>query len=148
LKKIILLSAVIILFILPTCKEKEKDPEPGFILQKWSKAIEKFDYSNYSKCEAYPKSDPVFREIYRDDYFTDIMVIDVKDADIEKVYKDHDGNSYIQRNVTFEGTAVKRSTGKPYQAISGDIVFIKFTDGKRSSDGWLIFNRTITRINR
>ncbi len=148
MRKIILLLAAFALLTGLSCKKEQKDPEPGYILQKWSKAIEKSDYINYSRCEAYPKSEYVFKEIYRDDYFTDIMVVDIEEPDMKKINKDYEGNSYIQRNVTFEGYAVKRTTGKPYQIIRGDAIFRKFTDGKRIKDGWLLSNRTITRINK
>jgi hypothetical protein len=148
LRKIIIISIVSVICFIFSCSKKEIDMQPGYVLQKWSRAIEKMDYGNYAKCEAYPKSDSVFREIYRDDYFTDIMAVDIEEPDLEKITIDHEGNSYIQRNVKFEGSAVKRNTGKPYQVVSGDAVFIKFKDGKRSSDGWLIFNRTIARINK
>ena len=131
-----------------SCKKKEKIPEPGYVLEKWSNAIKDFNYSNYCKCEAYPRSDAVFREMYKNEYFTDIAITSVEDVDYDKIEKDYDGNSYIKCSVTFEGTSVKRKYDKPFQAIRGDVLFIKFLDGERQKDGWLISNRSILRINR
>ncbi len=142
------ISFVLPALMLSSCKKEEKIPEPVYVLQKWSKSLEKLDYKKYSKCEAYPKAERVFRDMYRDYYIIDITAIDVEDADEENVSKNYKGDSYIHRSVSFEGTAVKRDSKKPYQLIRGDAVFVKFIDGKRKKDGWLISNRTITRINK
>lgn len=136
------------ILFLSSCGKKEKDPEPGKLLYKWAKAAERLDYKTYSICEAYPKSESVFREIFKDDYYSDISVITIGDPDTEKTQKDFSGNSFIQRTVTFEGSAVKRINSKPYQIVNGDVMLIKFLEGERKKDGWLILNRTITRVNK
>lgn len=138
----------IALVLLFSCKDEGKISEPERVLQKWVKAVEKMDYNLYSKCEAYPKPADVFSEMYKDYYLVDLMVMDVEDENKENIRKDYKGDSFLHRSVTFEATAVNRNTGKPYQLHRGDSVFIKFTDGKRKDDGWLISNRTITRINK
>ena len=129
-----------------SCKKKEVDLEPVYVLQKWIRSIEKLDYTVYSKCEAYPKSEGVFLEIYKEDYFTDLTVTRVEEADEENVRKDYKGNSYVSRKAYFEASAVKRGNGEAYQLVNGDAEFFKFLDGEKSRDGWLIANRTITRV--
>jgi hypothetical protein len=147
-RRLFAIIAIIVIFSCFLCKKKEKDREPGFVLQKWVKSIENLDYNNYSKCEAYPKSQGVFLEIYKDDYYTDLMVNVVGDPDDKDIRKDYKGNSYVSRKVTFEAAAVKRGRVEPYQTVNGDVEFYKFLDGEKSKNGWLISNRTITRINK
>lgn len=148
MKRIFILITIIVVFTVLSCTKKEINPEPVYVLQRWAKAIEKLDYNSYSKCEAYPKSEGVFLEIYKDDYYTDLMVADVEEPDSRRIRKDYKGNSYISRKATFEAAAVKRSKGEPYQTVSGDVEFVKFSDGDKSKNGWLISNRTITRVNK
>jgi len=147
-RKLFLMLMVFGIIFLSSCGKKEKDPEPGMLLYKWAKAAERLDYKTYSICEAYPKGESVFREIFKDDYYSDISVITIGDPDTEKKQKDFSGNSFIQRTVTFEGNAVKRVNSKPYQIVNGDVMLIKFLEGERKKDGWLILNRTITRVNK
>ena len=127
---------------------EEKIPEPVYVLQKWADSIEKLDYRKYKECEAYPKDENVFRKMYGSYYMVDITAIEVDKLKEEDVRKNPAGESFIHRAVNFEGTAVKRETKKPYQVIRGDAVFVKFLDGNRKNDGWLMSNRTITRIDR
>lgn len=145
-----IVNIILMLFIsfsIFSCKKERKLPQPGFVLKKWSKAIEELDYKNYSECEAYPKNEKTFREMYKNDYFTDITVIEVTDPNKDDIKKDHSGNSYISCSVIFEGSVIKRGENNPYQAVRGDALFIKFLEGTKSKQGWLIFNRTLTRIN-
>lgn len=145
-KRAALLAVIFVLLI--SCKDEGKVSEPARVLQKWVKAIEKLDYKSYCKYEAYPKPEDVFREMYKDYYLVDLMVTDAEDADKEKARKDYNGDTFLHRTVTFEASAVNRNNGKPYQLHRGNTVFIKFLDGKRENDGWLLSNRTITRINK
>lgn len=145
---ILFLNLILFSTVILSCKKKERIPEPGFVLGKWSNAIKELKYSDYRKYEAYPKSNEVFREIYKDEYFTDIMVTGIEEVDYDDVKRDFNDNSYISCSVTFEGIAVKRQDDKPYQTIRGDVLFVQFTNGDRSKDGWLISNRSIIRINR
>jgi hypothetical protein len=147
-RKVFVLFIIFIIFTAFSCAKKEKDREPGLVLQRWIKSIENLDYYNYSKCEAYPKSQGVFLEIYKDDYYMDLMVNEVGDPDDKNIRKDYKGNSYVSRKVTFEAAVVKRGRVEPYQTVNGDVEFYKFLDGDKSKNGWLISNRTITRINK
>ncbi len=131
-----------------SCKKEEKIPEPVYVLQKWAASIEKLDYNKYKECEAYPKDNNVFRKMYSSYYIVDMIAIDVDEAKEKDVRKNYKGDSFIHRSVNFEGTVVKRETKKPYQIIRGDAVFVKFLDGDRKNDGWLMSNRTLTRIDR
>ena len=131
-----------------SCKKEKKFAEPGFIFAKWSRAIETLKYPDYASCEAFPKSEGVFREMYREAYYTDLMVMEVEKLDEQKVAKDHHGNSYIKRNVHFECTEVRRRDRKPVRLLRGDVDFIQYTDGDRQKQGWLMWNRKIVRIER
>ena len=84
----------------------------------------------------------------KDFYIVDIMTTEPEGEDEKNVRKDHNSNTFTYRTVSFEGAVVKRSTGKSYQLVRGDAVFIKFLDGKRIKDGWLISNRTMIRTDR
>lgn len=147
LKKYIILFFLLI-FALFNCKKEDNFVEPANILNKWAGAIQELNYHKYTECEAYPKSDEVFKEMYKDYYITDLMVTSVDDIDKKNIRRDYEGNEYIHRSVGFEGNVVKRSNGKPYQVLRGDAIFIKFINGKRARDGWFISNRTLVTINR
>ena len=146
MQRLIVFFVLIVFLSAFSCKKKEMDLEPVYVLQKWVRSIEKLDYSAYSKCEAYPKSEGVFLEMYKDDFFTDLTIMKVDEADEENVRKDYKGNSYVTRKAYFEASAVKRGKGNTYQLVSGDAEFFKFLDGEKSQNGWLIANRTITRV--
>ena len=139
---------LIILFVIVSCKKEKKFAEPEYIFLKWSRAIEAFNYTDYKACEAYPKSEPVFREIYKETYFTDLMVTEIERLDENKVQKDSKGNSYLSRNVRFECAEVRRRDKKPIGILRGDVDFVKFNDGERAQKGWLMWNRKIIRIER
>jgi len=143
-----LVVTMAVLIMAGGCKKKEKFTEPAFVMGIWTKSIRDLSYRQYARCEAYPKTEPVFREMYRDYYFADMMVTAVEDPDPADIKKDHEGNRYIHCSVSFEGAAVNRATGKPYQVVRGDAVFIKFMDGRRGGDGWLLSNRTFIAVKR
>ena len=147
MKKVLIATILIPLLVL-SCKKEKKVDEPSLVLQRWTKSINDLNYKNYSRCEAYPKDRAVFKEMYKHYYLVDLMTIEVGRPAKKDIRKDHNGNSFIQRPVSFEATSVKRSSKKPYQLIRGDVTFIKFLDGKRKKDGWLISNRTLLRIDK
>ncbi len=147
MKKCIILTLLVLLSF-TVCKKKEKFPEPAYVMSKWTRAIQELNYRLYLQTEAYPKSETIFRDMYHDYYFTDMMVLSVEDPDPRDSRRDHEGNSYIHTSITFEGSVVKRSTGKPFRVIRGDAVFIKFVDGKRKNQGWLLSNRTFIAVDR
>lgn len=138
---------MVVSFVL-SCGSQKKFVEPDYVLKKWSKAIRDLNYREYSACEAYPRSEAVFREMYKDYYIADLMVTDKEDVDEENVRKDREGKSYIHRSVSFEGAIVQRKANVPMQVLRGNAVFIKFIDGERSDEDWLISNRTFIRIDR
>jgi hypothetical protein len=131
-----------------TCKKEKKFVEPEYVFARWSKAIEALHYSDYAACEAYPKSEGVFREMYRDSYYADLMVTEVGKPDEKKVSVDRDGNSYVKRNVQFECSEVRRANRRHTRVLRGDVDFIKFVSGEREKQGWMMWNRRIVRVER
>jgi hypothetical protein len=143
-----LLVALVVLLPAAGCKKEEKLMEPHYVLLKWARSTQDLDYRKYAECEAYPKSEGVFREIFRDYYYVDVMTVSIGQPDRKDARTDYEGHSYIHVPVSFEGAVVKRGSGKPYQVMRGDAVFIKFIEGKRAAQGWLLSNRTIVTVNR
>ena len=70
--KIRLLLLIAPLIIL-SCKGEDKFTEPNYVLRRWERAIEKQDYKEYCRCEAYPKREAVFKEMYKDYFIADSM---------------------------------------------------------------------------
>jgi hypothetical protein len=130
-----------------SCEKEKPFVEPGFVLKKWSRAIKDLNYQDYSACEAYPKSEAVFRDIYRDRYFEDFMVTEIEKPNEERTKKDIDGKTFVYRKISFECAEVLRKTKKPGAVLRGEVDFIKYID-KNSKSGWLMWNRNIVRIKR
>jgi hypothetical protein len=147
MKKYALLLMLIVVLFAAECKKEKKFMEPDFIFAKWSRAIESLNYPDYASCEAYPKSEGVFREIFRETYYADLMVTEVEKADEKNIQKGR-GGSYVKRSVQFECTEVRRRDRRPLRVLRGDVDFIRFVDGSRTKQGWLMWNRKIIRINR
>jgi hypothetical protein len=139
---------LVILLAVISCKKEKKFAEPEYIFSKWARSIETFNYIDYASCEAYPKSEPVFRDMYRENYYTDLMVTEIEKFDEKKVKMDGKGDSFISRNVQFECTEIRRKDKKPVRVLRGDVDFIKFIDGDRTKQGWLMWNRKIIRFER
>lgn len=149
MRKIAALILIISSLAILSCSGKKKTyPEAEQVLHRWSRAIENLNYADYKATEVYPKELPVFMEMYREYYLADLMIIEAEKINEKDVKKDDEGNSYIKRNLKFECAEVKRRTRKPSMLIMGDVDMIKFIDGSRSKDGWLMSNRTLIRINR
>ncbi len=140
---VLLLSTMI---ALTSCKKEEKPAEPGFILDKWANATEKLDYRAYSSCEVNPKEVRVFAEMFRTYFIKDISIISVEKLDREDVRSNSAGHKYIKTDVSFSGIEISRKTKSPVQRLRGDVMFVKFLDGPKKDDGWLMFNRTLVRI--
>lgn len=145
-RSLVLLAAVILLFA--SCKKEKKFIEPEIVFAKWSRAIAGLNYPEYASCEAFPKSEGVFREMYRDAYYGDLMVTDIEKLDEGNVLTDRDGNTYIKRNVQFECVEIRRRDRRPVRLLRGDVDFIKYTEGDRARLGWRMWNRQIVRIDR
>jgi hypothetical protein len=144
-------TSIIILTIIllagASCKKKENFIEPETVLRKWMRAVERLNYQAYRECEAYPKSRELFREMYREYYLVDLYPGKIEDLDPEDIKKDASDNSYLKRNVSFSVKAVNRKSGKKGYSIRGDVDFIRFLEGERRDDGWLMSNRTLIRIS-
>ena len=147
MKRSLSISLVILLAFI-SCKKEKKFVEPEYIFAKWAHSIEALRYVDYAACEAYPKSEPVFREMYRESYYTDLMVTEIEKFDEKKVKRDARGDSYVSRNVQFECTEIRRRDKKPVRVLRGDVDFIRFIDNDRTKQGWLMWNRKIIRIER
>ncbi|HNW30658.1 MAG TPA: hypothetical protein PKN50_19435 [Spirochaetota bacterium] len=147
-KTIVLVPVLILTLAVFSCKKEKKFAEPEYIFAKWARAIESLNYADYAACEAYPKSEGVFREMFRDTYYADLMVTDVEKLNEKNVLKDHLGKSYIKRNVQFECSEIRRRDRKPLRLLRGDVDFINYVDNDRSRKGWLMWNRKIIRIER
>lgn len=132
--------------LLASCGKEKKFTAPEAVFAKWSRAIERLNYAEYASCEAYPKSEGVFREMFRDSYYADLMVTEVEKLDEQEVLKDHQGDSYIKRNVQFECNEIRRKDRKPVRLLRGDVDFVRYTDGDRKARGWLMWNRKIIRV--
>ena len=131
-----------------SCKKEKKFTEPEYIFAKWTRAIEKLNYKDYASCEAFPKEEAVFKELYRESYYADLMVTGADKLDEKKIHKDPKGDAFISRNVQFECTEIRRSDRKPLMLLRGDVDFIRYTEGSRAAKGWLMWNRKIIRIRR
>lgn len=142
------LFAIIAAVCVTSCKDESRFVEPNYVLKKWAAAIQKLDYREYVACEAYPKAEPVFREMYRDYYFEEIMTTEIDAPQKAVELKDSEGVRYLKRNLEFEATIIKRSTGKPYGIVRGDADYVRYLEGKRAKDGWLLLNRTIIFVPR
>ncbi len=131
-----------------SCKDEERFVEPNYVLTKWAGAIRSLNYREYAACEAYPKNDATFREMYRSYYLVNIMTTEVDPVDEQKVRTDPAGNRYLHRALDFEASIINRQTRKPTGILRGNAVFVRFLDGRRTGDGWLISNRTLIPVNR
>lgn len=146
--KSIAVALCVTVLVTLSCTKKEKFVEPEYIFAKWVRAIEQLNYADYRRCEAFPKSEAVFRDQYRDSYFADPMVNEIEDLDEKNVLKDPEGRQFVKRNVTFECTEIVRKSRKASAVLRGDVDFIRYTDGPRKGDGWLMWNRKMIRISR
>lgn len=149
IKKILTILAVVTLGAVISCKEKKAFVDPAFVFMKWSAAVKNLNYQEYAECEAFPKDEMVFRELYGDFYFADLLIRELGEYNENDVRSDVEGHKYNLRKVYFECKRIERSTGRAVQEMKGDIEFISYLDGPRLNKGWLMYNRTIisTGIN-
>ncbi len=148
MKKIFVFLIVLIAATSITCKRKKKFLTPTVVMRKWSRSIKTLNYNIYRQCEAYPKTQKAFLEMYKDFYPENLMVIYVDDVDKKTVRKDAAGDKYFQRKVNFEFSDIKRSTKKQQFVVRGTVDFVRFTSGARVKDGWLMASRNMMRIKR
>jgi len=126
-----------------SCKKKEIFVDPAYVFLKWSSAVKNLNYKDYSECEAYPKDEAVFRELYGDYYMADLIIRNLGEFNEKNTKLDAAGYEYKYRQVYFECVRIKRKTGQPAQKMKGDVEFINYIDGPKKDKGWLMFNRTI-----
>jgi hypothetical protein len=111
------------------------------------RAVKNLNYQAYRECEAYPKSRELFREMYKEYYLVDLFMGKIEDLDREDIKKGPNNTRYLKRNVSFTVKTVNRKNAKTGYTIRGDVDFIRFLEGARSDDGWLMSNRSLIRIN-
>ncbi len=149
IKKVVTAAVILTLSFTISCSEKKAFVDPAFVFLKWSSAVKNLNYKEYSECEAFPKDEIVFRELYTDFYFTDLIIRELGKYNENDIDSDIDGYKYTLRKVYFECRRVERKTGRAVQDMKGDIEFINYINGPKLNKGWLMYNRTIisTRIN-
>ena len=144
-KSLGILSILLIMGIL-SCKDEARFVEPNFVLTKWAGAIRNLNYRDFAACEAYPRGEATFREMYRHYYLTDVTATEVEPVDQEKIRTDHAGNRFLHRALDFEASMINRQTKNQTGVLRGNAVFVRFLDGKRAGDGWLLSNRTLIPV--
>ena len=143
IKKIITFFLIITLSYVISCKEKKAFVDPAYVFMKWSGAVKNLNYKEYSECEAFPKDELVFRELYTDFYYTGLLIRNLGVYNENDIKSDIEGYKYNIRKVYFECMRVERKTGRAVQSMKGDIEFINYINGPKTNKGWLMYNRTI-----
>ncbi len=128
-----------------SCKKDDIFVDPAYVFLKWSYAVKSLNYGSYSTCEAFPKSDDVFRELYSNYYYDDLVTRDLGTYKEKDVRTDLYGKKYNYRTVYFECRRVERKSGRTVESMKGEVEFIQYTDKPDSDRGWLMYNRTIIR---
>ena len=149
IKKVVTVSLIFAFSLIISCKEKKAFVDPAYVFLKWSSAVKNLNYTEYSECEAFPKDDIVFRELYTDFYYADLLIRELGKYNENDSKSDVDGYKYKFRKIYFECKRVERKTGRAVQDMKGDIEFINYINGPKVNKGWLMYNRTIisTGIN-
>jgi len=143
IKKVIAITIIFTLSFIFSCKEKKAFVDPAYVFLKWSSAVKNLDYREYSECEAFPKDEMVFRELYNDFYYADLLIRDLGIYNENDIKSDIEGYKYNLRKVYFECKRIERKTGRAVQEMKGDIEFINYINGPKLNKGWLMYNRTI-----
>lgn len=141
--KTVLAVMIILLSVIMSCKEKKAFVDPAYVFMKWSSAVKNLNYKEYSECEAFPKDEIVFRELYTDFYYADLLIRELGKYDENIIGSDVEGYKYNVRKVYFECKRIERRTGRAVQEMKGDIEFINYINGPNLNKGWLMYNRTI-----
>ncbi len=134
---------IVILTMVVSCKEKRPFVDPAYIFLKWSSAVKNLNYKEYSECEAFPKDEIVFRELYTDFYYADLIIRELGEFNPNDIRTDIEGCKYNLRKVYFECKRIERKTGHAAQTMKGDMEFISYVNGPRKDRGWFMYNRTI-----
>ncbi|HNX25581.1 MAG TPA: hypothetical protein PKG60_16150, partial [Spirochaetota bacterium] len=149
IKKVLAALMILTFSFILSCKEKKAFVDPAYVFMKWSGAVKNLNYQAYSECEAFPKDEIVFRELYTDFYFADLLIRDLGEFKESEIKSDIEGYKYNLRKVYFECKRIERKTGRAVQEMKGDIEFVNYINGPNLNRGWLMYNRTIisTGIN-
>ncbi len=142
-KKNVVVMLILLMFFALSCKEKKAFVDPAYVFMKWSSAVKNLNYKEYAECEAFPKDEIVFRELYTDFYYSDLIIRELGKLNENDTGSDIDGFKYNIRKVYFECRRVERKTGRAVQEMKGDIEFINYINGPKLNKGWLMYNRTI-----
>lgn len=148
LKKFFFRAAIIsLLFAVSqiSCKRDDIFVDPAYVFMKWSHAIKTLNYNDYYTCEAYPKTEDVFRELYGNYYYSDLITRGIGTYNEKDTSKDIYGRTYTHRMVYFECQRVNRKTDKVVEYMKGEVEFIQYVQKPNSDRGWLMYNRTIIR---
>jgi hypothetical protein len=137
------LMLIFMMLIIFSCKEKKAFVDPVYVFMKWSEAVKNLNYKEYSECEAFPKDDIVFRELYGDFYFADLIIRELGEYNQNDIKIDSTGYKYNLRKVYFECKRIERKSAKAVQEMKGDVEFVNFINGPNINRGWLMYNRTI-----
>lgn len=147
MNKIRLISVLVVslLLLFSSCKRQEPFVDPAYIFLKWSGAVKSLNYKDYSECEAFPKDQDVFRNLYRDYYYGNLIIRDMGKFNDSDIKTDFEGYKFNPRMLYFECKRISRETGKTVENMKGEVEFIKYIEGPKINRGWLMHNRTLIR---
>ncbi|HOP64243.1 MAG TPA: hypothetical protein PK358_11025 [Spirochaetota bacterium] len=143
--RIPVLSVLALVILFSSCKRHEPFVDPAYVFLKWSAAVKNLNYKDYSECEAFPKDQDVFRELYREYYYADLITRDMGSFNENDVKGDFEGRTFNYRMLYFECNRVSRETGEKVEIMKGEVEFIKYLKGADEKRGWLMYNRTFIR---
>lgn len=146
IKHPLIAAGLLVLLCTTACKEKPHDPDPSVYMAQWVRAIEARDYSAYAAREAYPLSKEDFLKRYKDHWFSDLLITRLGDYDPEKIHTDHQGMTGTSRLLYFEMVERDRASGAARTLLSGDVLFVNYTEGPLKEKGWVMLNRSFVRI--
>ncbi len=141
----VLVLAVVIIFF-GSCKRQAPFVDPAYIFIKWSDAVRNLNYKDYNECETFPKDIDVFKELYRNYYYSDLIIRDIGIFNENDIKSDFEGYKYNHRMLYFECKRISRETGKTVENMKGEVEFIKYLEGPKVNKGWLMYNRTLIRL--
>lgn len=142
------LALLFLVLAVAGCKKEKPFVEPAYVFAKWTRATETLNYADYASCEAYPKEEGVFREMFRETYYSEMMPIEVSDAVERRDSREEGKGRHLTRTVQFECAEVRRRDRKHVRVLRGEVEFIRFLEGDPAKRGWLMWNRNIVRVDR
>lgn len=119
-----------------SCSSKKDFSAEQSLLGVWANAAKNRDLASYTRISAYPRSAEQFNEMYRDYYFSDIVVVDVSGE--SDSLKDSGGQSYVKKEISFTGYSVNRKDAKR-SPMTGKVDLVKFSGGT----SWLVSSRVV-----